>query len=193
MIPNLFLTHCYFITMWTVNTYSGVARLDPRRVPVKRLREHRLPPKLFYMKPIEANASGGMVRRLYGVLQQETQGCNLWNMWKQLSCLQGCTSWKHQKKVPTSSDNSDMGRNYTDYIPLLTLPFPSLALSIAKSCCMEVEPFASPHLPLQPTRCSSKAKKQNDLSVGNRGVLATYMGDVELGRSQVIQGKGLSG
>ena len=34
--------------MWTVNTYSGVARLDPRRVLVKRLREHRLPPKLFY-------------------------------------------------------------------------------------------------------------------------------------------------
>ena len=34
--------------MWTVNTYSGVARLYPRRVLVKRLREHRLPPKLFY-------------------------------------------------------------------------------------------------------------------------------------------------
>ena len=53
LIPNLFLPIViYLITMWTVNTYSGIARLELLDTG-ENIAVHLRPPYLFQLKDVD--------------------------------------------------------------------------------------------------------------------------------------------
>ena len=113
VIPTSYLTHCYFIAMCTVNTYSGVARLMLRRV-VEKITMRSEPPNLFlsYMWV-------GWLGRVFMWCEkiEGTTGC-LDPFWLKPSSLSPLLFLP--PSTPWSPLRGDGGEGFVGYLALLT-------------------------------------------------------------------------